>query len=170
MRNSSRLIPSLLLSTFAGLLSATALAQSAPASGPGASGMRAEQRSARQSEHRASMHARLHDTLKLSAAQEPAWKTFTEAMQPSPRVVADRQSLTGLTAPERADKMVELSRQHQATVEKRASALKVFYAQLNSEQQRAFDAFHAAMPMRTGAGMHHPRGGQGGPGHKGMPL
>lgn len=166
-RHSRWLGAGLLVSLLGGAAVVPAFAQSAPIAAPKA---RAEQRAARHAEHRAEMHTRLHDTLKLSAAQEPAWKSFTESMQPPARPAMDRQSLAGLTAPERADKMLEFSRQHQAVVEKRAKALKDFYAQLSPEQKSAFDAFHAAMPMRTGGHMQGHRGGHGGPGRGGMPL
>lgn len=166
MRHTSR--PSHLVASILAVLGLAAAgivqAQSAPAAGPGS---RIEQRAARHAEHRADMHKRLHDTLKLSADQEGAWKKFSDSMQPPARPALARDALAGLTAPERADKMLELSRQRQAEAEKHAAALKEFYAVLNSDQKRAFDAFHAGMrPARGGMPMR----GHGGPGHMGMPM
>lgn len=165
MRQSSSSIAATLL---AALLScgavAAAQAQSAPLGTPAP---RMEHRAARFAEHRAAMETRLHDTLKLSATQESAWQKFTGAMKPSATPAMSRESLTGLTAPERADKMVEMSRQHQAAVEQRATALKEFYAVLNPEQKRAFDAFHAGMRHIGG---HGGMPGHGAPGRAGAPL
>lgn len=83
---------------------------------------------------------RLHDTLKLTPQQEPAWTKFQEshpfagnAKRPDP---AD---LAKLTAPERADKMLEMQKQHQDDMGKHVAAMKDFYAQLTPEQKKVFD-------------------------------
>jgi protein CpxP len=90
--------------------------------------------------------AQLHAKLKLSAAQEPAWKTFiaanTPAAMPTP---PDRKEMEKLTTPERMEKMMERSKQHQEKMQERLAALKTFYAVLTPEQQKVFDDSHAHM-------------------------
>jgi protein CpxP len=90
--------------------------------------------------------AQLHAKLKLSAAQEPAWKTFvaanTPAAMPTP---PDRKEMEKLTTPERMEKMMERSKEHQAKMQERLAALKTFYAALTPEQQKVFDDSHAHM-------------------------
>lgn len=85
--------------------------------------------------------AELHDKLKLSASQEDAWKTYTEAtaknMTPPKREVAD---LDGMTAPQRIEKGLEFMKERQANMEAQLAALKTFYATLTPEQQKVFDA------------------------------
>lgn len=94
--------------------------------------------------------------LKITAAQEGAWTTFTTAMQPPARMEnqrSDRAEMEKLTTPERIDKMRELRKQRmtdmQAAMDKRDDATKTLYAALAPEQQKVFDAEHARM------GKHH---------------
>jgi Spy/CpxP family protein refolding chaperone len=91
--------------------------------------------------------AALKARLKLSAAQEDAWTTFTAAMKPSPDLMAKRpdfSEIAKLPTPERIDKMKALHSQHindmTATMDKRGEAAKAFYAVLTPEQQKVFDA------------------------------
>lgn len=113
------------------------------------SGSKAE----RMQERYQARHEQLHKELKLSEAQEPAWKAFTE--KSGPRAAGwqapDRDAMAKLTAPERMEKMLEMSRQHQAFMSERLEALKAFYAVLTPEQRQVFDAYHAAGP-RGGKG------------------
>lgn len=107
-----------------------------------------EKMKARMDKHK----AELHDKLKLSAAQEPAWKTFTEAMMPEampPR--PDRAAMDKMSAPERMEKMLAMSKEHEGKMETRLAALKTFYAVLTPEQKKILDASHA----RMGHGMDH---------------
>ena len=83
---------------------------------------------------------RLHDALKLTPEQETAWTKLQEshpfmghAMQSAPVDWAK------MTAPERADKMLELQKQHQDAMAKHVAAMKDFYAQLTPEQKKVFD-------------------------------
>lgn len=94
----------------------------------------------------------LHKNLQLTAAQEPAWKAFTEKtalktdwQRPDPEAMAK------LTAPERMEKMLEMSKQHQTLMTERLEAMKTFYAVLTPEQKKVFDEHHAGSR----------RGGQG---------
>lgn len=109
--------------------------------------------------------------LKLTAAQEGAWTTYTAAMKPPVGMMGtrpDRAEMEKLTTPERIDKMKALHTQRMtdmnAVMEKHGEATKAFYATLTPEQQKVFDA--NAMPrqgrdgrkggMRDGKGMGQP--------------
>lgn len=102
-------------------------------------------------------HALLHDAMKLSAEQEPAWKKLMDSEQP-------RMALSGgqpedwakLNAPERAEKMLELSKARQAQMAEHVAALKEFYALLTPEQQKTFEEFHGG-PRRGMGGKPGPK-------------
>lgn len=68
----------------------------------------------------------------------------------------DREEMDKLTTPQRIEKMRELPKQHmgdmQAAMDKRDDAIKSFYAALEPEQQKIFDAEHARMGMHHGMG------------------
>jgi len=102
-------------------------------------------------------HNQLHDALKLTAEQEPAWKKLMDSEQPRAAAQGGQpEDWTKLNAPERAEKMLELSKVRQAQMAEHVAALKTFYAALTPEQQKTFEDFH------TG-----PRGGMAGkPGPK----
>ena len=95
------------------------------------------------------MHAKhvaeLKQKLQITAAQEGAWNTFTEAVKPTPAMFQrpDHQALEALTTPERIDKMRALRKEHEAQIDQRDEAVKTFYAVLTPAQQKVFDAeFH----------------------------
>lgn len=104
----------------------------------------------------------LKDRLKLTAAQEPAWNAFNQAMQPNPQHMAQRRQLHAemdkLTTPERIDRMRAMHTQRDAEMNRRAEATKTFYAALTPEQKKAFDD---ASLRHMGRG----QGGHGGHGH-----
>ena len=104
-------------------------------------------------ERRAARQQKLHDALKLDAAQETAWNRYMAAVQPkAPAGRAERVDFKALNAPQRAEKMLEFSKlrvQHQET---RLAALKTFYAALSPEQQKTFD--EAATRKGRGHGHH----------------
>lgn len=146
-------------------LGGTALAQIPPSDGTGKTGMMQDkqgkqdgpdknaQRSERMKEHMAKRQADLHAKLKLSAAQEPAWKAYTDSMAP-PAIGQrpDRSALQAMPAPQRMEAMLERMRQNQTRMESHLAALKKFYAALTPEQQKTFDA-------EFGHGRGHHRGG-----------
>jgi periplasmic protein CpxP/Spy len=113
--------------------------------------------------HQAALKAKL----KLAPAQEGAWTAFTGAMQPPAHMgrptPEQRAEMDKLSTPERIDKMRALRTQRMAdmnaAMDKRGEATKTFYAALNPEQQKTFDAEHKKMrnEMREGRG-HGPRG------------
>ena len=152
----------------ASLLVATGFAISAPAalarpaeppcmSADGASMMQ------RHDQHR----QRLHDALKLTPEQEPAWQKFQAAHQPiGPSERPDRTALDKMTAPERADAMLAFAKKHQERMEQHVAALKAFYNQLTPEQQKVFDAHKMQRPERR----QSPRGPGAGAGPQQPPA
>jgi len=117
-----------------------------------------------QERHRARMQQRTADLkaqLKLTPAQEPAWTSFTAAMQPGQRHARlNRDDMAQLTTPERIDRMRALRAQHAAEADRRGEATKAFYATLTPEQQKTFDAKtlrqhrHGGMGKGRGEGHH----------------
>ena len=111
--------------------------------------------------------AELKTKLKITAAQEGSWTTFTTAMKPPTRsdmARTDRAEMEKLTTPERIDKMRALRTQRtadrQANMDQRENAVKAFYADLNADQKKTFDSEHSKMMHRWGDRMK-------GHGHKG---
>ncbi len=82
----------------------------------------------------------LHEKLKLTAKQEPAWKKFT-ASQPVPNEAArpDPAEMQKLNAPQRMEKGLEHMRMMEKTMTEHLAAVKEFYAVLTPEQQKIFD-------------------------------
>lgn len=120
-------------------------------------GMRASRDPAKMEAMMAKRHADLKAKLKLTAEQEGAWTTFTAAMKPPARLDTkrpDRAEMDKLTTPERIDRMRALRSEHMtamnAAMDKREEATKAFYAALNAEQKKVFDAEHARMGGRHG--------------------
>jgi hypothetical protein len=86
----------------------------------------------------------LHDALRLSAGQEPAWRKFeaaasTDQAQEQAREQRAAQMMPTLTAPRRVDLSIALLRSELAALEARGAAVKVFYAVLSPAQQATFD-------------------------------
>jgi Spy/CpxP family protein refolding chaperone len=99
--------------------------------------------------------AELKAKLKITASQEAAWTTFSDAMKPPADMMAnrpDRAEMDKLPTPERIDKMRALHKEHmtamEAAMDKRAEATKTLYAALSAEQKKTFDSEHAKMGMR----------------------
>ena len=90
-------------------------------------------------EHMAKRQAELHDKLRLSPAQESAWKTFADKLQATTPAKPEAAPAAAMTAPERADRMVALLQAAQQRAAVRAQAIKEFYAVLSPEQQKIFD-------------------------------
>ncbi len=112
----------------------------------------------RMQERRAKHLADLKTKLKLDASQQSAWSTFTSSIAPQPKAqrpdrAAMRAEFENLTTPQRLDRMQARQAERAAMATKRADATRTFYAALNPEQQKTFDA----ESMRFG-----PRGGHGG--------
>jgi Spy/CpxP family protein refolding chaperone len=115
-----------------------------------------EERQAKHAEfaaRRAQRVARLHDELKITPAQENAWNAFAASMKPAQRGEhqrGDRAALAKLSAPERAQKMIERQKVRTASMEQRLSALNSFYSVLSPEQKKVFDEKSARMQSRFG--------------------
>lgn len=153
-----------------GAASLTVHAQEAAASAPAAStkmqhdGQRGQHRGGNPAERMAKYQARLHDKLKLTAAQEPAWATFTAANAPKKPMgdwKAKREAMAKLSAPERMEQWIAMSKERIADQESRLASLKTFYAVLTPEQKKVFDD---SVPGGKHGGM---RGGHHGE-HHGM--
>jgi Spy/CpxP family protein refolding chaperone len=129
-----------------------------------------EQRQAKMDEFMAKRQAKLHDELKLTSAQEPAWTAFVNAIKPAPLAGRpDRAAWAGMTAPARMEKMIALSKERTARMEQHLQALNKFYATLTPEQKKVFDqhTLHAMGERgwdhggHGGHGMHHQGDKQG---------
>jgi hypothetical protein len=135
-------------------LSGLALAQTAPegkSSGPHAERM--DKMRAQMGERHAKHLAELKGKLKLEAGQAPAWAAFEQSMQPPAQPMAhpDRAAMEKMTTPERIDQMQAHKAQRDSQMQKHAEATKTFYAALNAEQKKVFDA-ETAKTMRKGMG------------------
>jgi protein CpxP len=102
-------------------------------------GANKEQMQARMAEMWAKRQAKLHDLLKLTAAQEPAWTAYQAAIKPAPHT-GGHAGLSTLSAPERLSKMIEMTKQRTAEMESHLAALNTFYGTLTAEQKAVFDA------------------------------
>ena len=149
--------------TVLGMGSATVHAQNAaptPDSGRHASAVTQEQRQAKMADHFAKRTARLHDELKITPAQENAFRTYIAAMQPQPRQArGERANWKELTAPARMEKMIAMQKERTAEMEARLPALNAFYAVLTPEQKKVFDDQQGK--HRRGHGHHGGKGRQG---------
>jgi protein CpxP len=98
--------------------------------------------------------AMMHDQLKLSSAQEPAWKSFVAATTPAEmgKHWGDRAAMEKMSAPERLEKHLAMSKERDARMQSHLAALKTFYAVLTPEQQKTFD--HSSMHGRKHHGHH----------------
>ena len=113
----------------------------------------------------AKRHASLKTKLNITAAQEGAWATYTQAMQPPARMgqrpsAEQRAEFAKLTTPERIDKMRAMRTERMAEMSKamdqRGDATKALYAVLSPEQQKTFDSQqHAAWGKAKGKHMRH---------------
>lgn len=111
-----------------------------------------EQRPARMAEMHSRHMAKLHELLKLTAQQEPAWATYQAALAPATTPAhPDHAAMAKLPAPERLARMIDFSKQRTATMETHLAALNTFYATLTAEQKALFD--------------DHVMGGEHGPRH-----
>lgn len=98
--------------------------------------------------------AQLKTKLTITAAQEPAWTTFTTAMQPPkdrPDMRKMHEEMAKLSTPARIDKMNALHAEKQAEMTKRGEATKALYNALTPEQRKAFDETANKMMNK----MHH---------------
>jgi hypothetical protein len=90
--------------------------------------------------------AKLHEALKLTSSQEPAWKAFSEsANQNMEAMKADHQPMLSetemkkMSAPERLEKHIAMMQKRLTIMQSQLSALKTFYAVLKPEQKAVMD-------------------------------
>jgi Spy/CpxP family protein refolding chaperone len=99
---------------------------------------------AKMQERMAKRQADLKEKLKITAAQEGAWTTFTSTMKPPADMGKRRMDMHAemdkLTTPERIDKMRAMRATRDTEMDKRADAVKTFYAVLTPEQKKVFDS------------------------------
>lgn len=86
----------------------------------------------------------LHQALHLTPAQETAWKAY-RAQSTAPNGAQDRRKAAGamfntLNAPQRMDLVEAEMKQDLLDLQHQSQILKTFYATLDGNQQRAFDA------------------------------
>lgn len=145
--------------TVLGMGSAAIAQTAAPEPGRHASAMTQEQRQAKFAEFAAKRTARLHDVLKITPAQENAFRAYIASTQPKPmQARGERANWKELSAPARAEKMIAMQKQRTADMEARLPALNTFYSVLTPEQKKTFD--EQAMHHR-GHGGHGWKGGFG---------
>jgi periplasmic protein CpxP/Spy len=143
MRRYGNLAQSLLLATGLG-----AVAPGLAFADPGCENM---SRREAYSEHHARMieqrHQHLRAALKLTMKQEPGWEKLVASEQPKPPAGIDQPEYwSRLSTPERAEKILELSKVHQAHIAEHVAALKTFYATLSPAQKKTFDEFLVNQP------------------------
>ncbi len=120
--------------------------------------MTPEQRQQARQQRHAQKAAALKQKLALTPNQENAWASFQQAMEPAgqARAHGQRPDWKQLTTPERIDRMRELRAQRMAEQDRRGDATKAFYAALQPEQQKTFDAEAMRMMGQFGRkGGHH---------------
>ena len=121
----------------------------------------AQQRQAWMQQRRQQMAQRLQAVLQLRPDQQAAFQAFQAAMAPEPGEHRRRDPDAGpLTTPQRLDMMAQRMAMRDAAFQRRAAAIKTFYAALSPEQQRAFDSLPMLGEHRGDHGDkdHGPRG------------
>jgi hypothetical protein len=109
---------------------------------------------AKREQMRAERIAKLHGELKITPAQENAWTAFVASMKHPQRadgqMHGDRAAWAGLSAPERAEKMLAMHKARTAAMEQRVAALNTFYSVLSADQKKVFDEKAARLQSRFG--------------------
>jgi protein CpxP len=163
MRSTIRGLASLAALTGAVCLAGAGFAQDAPSGAPPSAAAH-EHWAEHMREHVEARAKRLHDILNIQPGQDVAFQAFIASMTPpegegGPHGHHDMAEMQALTTPERLDRMADRMAKRQAQFQRRADAVKAFYAALDPGQKRAFDALHGMM-----RGGHH-GGGHGFGGH-----
>jgi hypothetical protein len=87
---------------------------------------------------------RLHDALRLTPAQEPAWTAYARAISPNPDVEARHratdQLLPSLPTPRRIALIAATMQADEQDFRKQGAAVTAFYERLTPEQKKVFDA------------------------------
>ena len=121
-------------------LSASAYARSGEDCGYGEHGGMMGMNSERMEKYHEQHLVKLHDKLKLSAQQEPAWKKFAAVGPMADKSLRpDPAEMEKLNAPQRMEKGLEHMKAMETKLSEHLAALKEFYAVLTPEQQKTFD-------------------------------
>ena len=190
LNTTKAVIATVLATAFAGI-SITAIAQNTTAPEDLRAQHMAQRGAPMDPAQRAEMHKRMADRhtarmdrlkteLKLTPAQDAAWKAYVARTEPTPpKAPPAQQDWSKLTTPQRMDAMQALHAERSAEMSKRIDATKSFYAQLTPEQQKTFDAQsglqRAGMKGENRMGGHGRHGGDragmgGGMGCEGGPM
>jgi len=117
---------------------------------------------AQMAKHMQDHEAKLHDSLKLTAAQEPAWKTFSDsihqqmsAMQAEHKTMPSKADMDKLSAPEKLENHLAMMQKHMTAMQNHLTALKTFYAVLTPEQQAIMNTAMAKMAQHMHGEHHH---------------
>lgn len=96
-------------------------------------------------------HQQLHQALKLTAEQQPAWKQLMDS-EKSPREASESKpaELTKLSMPERAERKLARAKAELERQTNHVAALKALYQILTPEQKHTFEEFHT----KPAHGMH----------------
>jgi periplasmic protein CpxP/Spy len=115
---------------------------------------------AKRAEHMQQRAQKLHDALQLSGSQEQAWNGFVASMKPAAREHqrGEFRGMAQLPAPQRMQKMIELSKRRTAMMESRLAALDSFYSVLTPQQKKVFDEQTSHGMGGHGFGHHGQRG------------
>jgi protein CpxP len=156
-----RLLLAGLIATFAAASMAQTPPTPAPDGKPGMQHRMGKHDPAQMKEFMAKRQAELKQKLAITPAQESAWTAWTAALQPSATRPErpSREEIAKLTTPQRIEQMRAQRAQRQSLMDKRADATNTFYAALNADQKKVFDAETVRF---AGGGRHG--GGHGGHG------
>lgn len=137
-----------------GLTALSSFAQTPAADGRGTAGHHAPtpEQIAKFEQRRAKHEAQFHDKLKITAAQEGAWKTFIGKIAPprptTPMARPAKADWSKLSAPERMERRLDMMKKMEVRLTERVAATKDFYAVLSPEQQKVFDQAMRKMEKR----------------------
>jgi Spy/CpxP family protein refolding chaperone len=86
---------------------------------------------------------RLRTVLQLRPDQEPAFQALIASLRPEsgvrPKIRSERLAMRNVTTPEKLDLLKTQATERMAQFDRRAAAIKQFYAQLTPAQQKALD-------------------------------
>lgn len=90
--------------------------------------------------------AEMHDKLKITPAQEAAWKSYAQAMEPDnppkPRMDPDHDKQSTI---ERMQRSLDRIHEHEMKMQNKLNATKAFLNVLSSEQKKQFEDYQRKM-------------------------
>ncbi|NLP65661.1 Spy/CpxP family protein refolding chaperone [Paraburkholderia sacchari] len=128
--------------SMSGAFAQTAASSAAPAAAAAASG--AEARAAQHQQRVEERIAYLHSSLKITAAQEPQWKTFADVMRSNGQTMAGlyKQRAEGQAQRNALDDMkqyAQITQAHADDMQKLVTAFEPLYNSLSPEQKKLAD-------------------------------